>query len=240
MLVSAANPVSVAEPRVSVSNTPIAGSSVEAKGCDAVSVASSTLVQKQRTTLTAAQRQELTDRLLDQYYDQVYSYAYRLTGCPHAAQDVSQEAFLRAFSGIEQLRSNDAAGGWLLAIARNEAFRWCNKQSNWGSLEHDPAGRSDDQGRLDQQDWVQQALQQLPADFRIAVLMFYFEQKSYTQIADELKLPIGTVMSRLSRGKKHLKVQLILLEKPSKDTSQFSTTDDTACHNSHCMNKENS
>lgn len=242
MMISTANPVPVGDTTVSVDKSPLSGSSVEANAYLAISVASTASAPEQQPAPSAAERQVLTDRLLDQFYDQVYRYAFRLTGCPHAAQDVAQEVFCRAFNSIEQLRCQDAAGGWLLAIARNEAFRWCNKQSNWDSLEQDPAGRSDDQGRFDQQDWVQQALQQLPADFRIVVLMFYFEQKSYTQIADVLKLPIGTVMSRLSRGKKQLKEHLIQLEKPSKHNSQAFTQDDLACPATatHPLNRENS
>ena len=157
---------------------------------------------------TAEQRQARTHQLLVKHFEVVFRYAYRLTGCRSAAEDVTQEVFLRAFKAIEQLRDPLAERGWLLTIARNEFARWCRLATNQRTTsteddvaDHVEAGESD----LERRDWIQSALEQLPPEFRSVVLMFYFEQLSYTEIAESLAIPIGTVMSRLSRAKSQLK-----------------------------------
>jgi len=160
---------------------------------------------------TAEQRQTRTNQLLAINFEVVFRYAYRLTGCHSSAEDITQEVFLKAFKSIEQLRDPLAERGWLLAITRNEFARWCRLAATQRttSTENDVAdlvegGESD----LERRDWVQSALEQLPPEFRSVVLMFYFEQLSYTEIAESLSIPIGTVMSRLSRAKSQLKLCL--------------------------------
>lgn len=157
---------------------------------------------------TAQHRHARTNQLLADYHELVFRYAYRLTGCRSSAEDITQEVFLRAFKSIEQLRDPLAERGWLLAITRNEFARWCRLAAaqRTTSVESDIQDRveSGDQD-FERRDWVQAAMSQLPAEFRKVVLMFYFEQLSYTEIAESLVIPIGTVMSRLSRAKSHLK-----------------------------------
>jgi RNA polymerase sigma-70 factor, ECF subfamily len=157
---------------------------------------------------TAEQRQARTNQLLALHFEMVFRYAYRLSGCRPAAEDITQEVFLRAFKSIEQLRDPLAERGWLLTITRNEFARWCRlTASQRATSTHEDfavqmeGGESD----LERRDWIQAALEQLPPEFRCVVLMFYFEQLSYTEIAEALAIPIGTVMSRLSRAKGQLK-----------------------------------
>ncbi len=157
---------------------------------------------------TAEQRRTRTNQLLATNFEVVFKYAYRLTGCRSSAEDITQEVFLRAFKSIEQLRDPAAERGWLLAITRNEFARWCrlavtqrSKSMDEELADRGAGGESD----LERRDWVQSAMEQLPPEFRSVVLMFYFEQLSYTEIAESLEIPIGTVMSRLSRAKSQLK-----------------------------------
>lgn len=157
---------------------------------------------------TAEQRHLRTNQLLAGNFELVFRYAYRLTGCRSTAEDIAQEVFMRAFKSIEQLRDLSAERGWLLAITRNEFARWCRltaarRTTSTDGDVTDPveAGEID----LERRDWVQAALEQLPVEFRAVVLMFYFEQLSYGEIAEGLGIPIGTVMSRLSRAKSQLK-----------------------------------
>lgn len=163
----------------------------------------------EKTPWTTAKRQMVVGQLLEEHFDRVYRYAYYLSGCSSVAEDIAQEVFLRAFRSIHQLRSQEASVSWLLTIARNEFGRYC--QSRKASLDvdkHEPVDETDRIRQIDCLDWVQNALQQLPIEFRTVVLMFYFEEKSYLQIASELELPMGTVMSRLSRARCHLKQAL--------------------------------
>ncbi len=160
------------------------------------------------TQWTAERRHSRTNELVVAHHELVFRYAYRLTGCRSAAEDITQEVFLRTFRSIEQLRDPQAERGWLLAIARNEFARWCRlaaahrATSTETDIPDDVEGEESD---LERRDWVQAAMDQLPVEFRTVVMMFYFEQLSYTEIAETLGIPVGTVMSRLSRGKTHLK-----------------------------------
>ncbi len=159
-----------------------------------------------------------TEQLLDHHFDTVFRYAYRLTGNATAAEDVAQEVFLRAFRNLHQLRDVGAAKGWLLVITRNEFARWCKKYAPKPSLEMVEAPEvpeEPDSVAVDREEWVQQSLEQLPLDYRTVVVMFYFEQLSYAEIAQQLEIPLGTVMSRLNRGKSHLKKALTALAEPN-------------------------
>lgn len=153
-----------------------------------------------------------TEKLLEEYQATVFRYAFRLSGCGATAEDIVQEVFLRAFRSLHQLRDESAALGWLLTIARNEFMRGVRKTPPVSlSIEPpDPETTAADMNvpLLDQQEWVGLALEQLPEEFRLVLLMFYFEELSYAEIAEQLNIPMGTVMSRLSRGRSHLKQAL--------------------------------
>jgi RNA polymerase sigma-70 factor (ECF subfamily) len=159
----------------------------------------------------AEERLARTEQLLAEHQAEVFRYAYRLSGCVSTAEDITQEVFLRAFRSLHQLRETDAARGWLLVIARNEFVRWCRKSAASGvAVDSQECELSDesDEPLVDRQEWVEVALRQLPEEFRLVLLMFYFEELSYAEIAEQLKIPMGTVMSRLSRGRAHLKAAL--------------------------------
>ena len=161
--------------------------------------------------VTPEQRLTQTEQLLAEHQEAVFRYAYRLSGCAASAEDVTQEVFLRAFRNLHQLRDEAATRGWLLAIARNEFLRDCRKRGSQVELMDPQCCEIADELQspaIDHQEWVAHALEQLPEEFRLVLLMYYFEELSYAQIAEQLKIPIGTVMSRLSRGKTHLKTAL--------------------------------
>jgi RNA polymerase sigma-70 factor (ECF subfamily) len=141
-----------------------------------------------------------------------------LACCRASAEDITQEAFTRAFRAIHNLREAKAVKGWLMTITRNESTRWRNKQQPILVGEILASGELVDEHShqaSENCDWVSQGLAELSDDYRTVVLMFYFEQLSYTEIADRLEIPIGTVMSRLSRGRMHLKDALKRLAEPN-------------------------
>ncbi len=151
--------------------------------------------------------------LVADHYAAVYRYAYRLCGNAVDAEDVTQQAFLRAQRSIDQLRDADRADRWLLRIARNEFLRSRAARSFSSPLVTDPPTsggigvRPEAGAAIEQVESVQHAIGSLPDDYRLPVLLFYFEELSYREIAAELNIPIGTVMSRLSRAKSHLREQ---------------------------------
>lgn len=146
--------------------------------------------------------------LVAEHYTAVYRYAFRLCGNAADAEDVTQQTFLRAQRAIDQLRDAARADRWLLKIARNEFLRRRTTAAPT-SLASDPASPAP---RGDEAEEVQRALGGLPDEYRLPVLLFYFEELSYREIATELAIPIGTVMSRLSRARMHLREQLLRQE----------------------------
>jgi RNA polymerase sigma-70 factor (ECF subfamily) len=149
--------------------------------------------------------------LVAEYHAELYRYAFRLTGSRPDAEDLTQHVFLTAHSRGEQLRDVGSIRSWLFAILRNSYLKAVRRRPPLpaGSLDLDidtlpaPGAKTDiDHERL------QSALDDLPEEFKIVVLMFYFEGCSYREIAERLGVPDGTVMSRLSRAKSHLRRKL--------------------------------
>jgi RNA polymerase sigma-70 factor (ECF subfamily) len=152
------------------------------------------------------------DQLVAEHHALVYRYAYRLTGSVHDAEDLTQQAFLAAHQNLVQLRERQRAGGWLCSILRNAWLKAQQRRAPLAAsgLELDLQNiveASSDAMPIDREQ-LQRALGELPAEFKIVLLMFYFEGLSYRAIAEQLAVPLGTVMSRLARGKAHLRTRL--------------------------------
>jgi len=151
-------------------------------------------------------------RVVAEHHAAVYRYAYRLTGSAPDAEDLSQQVFLTAHQKLSQLRSEESTRSWLFTILRNCFFKSCKKRRPVpaGSLDlkvESLAVEAPEDAAVSS-DQLQQALNELPEKFRVVLTMFYYEELSYRQIAEQLHVPIGTVMSRLSRAKRHLRGRL--------------------------------
>lgn len=161
------------------------------------------------------------DCLIKEYYRAVYRYAFRLSGNEADAEDLTQQTFLVAQDKLHQVREAAKVDRWLFAVLRS-CFLKSRRRPRpvaVASLELDvddvPEHRVGEQLLVDQRldrDELQTALSELPDEFRIVVLMFYFEELSYQEIATRLELPIGTIMSRLSRAKGRLRHRLFAEE----------------------------
>lgn len=162
--------------------------------------------------------------LVDQHYRAVFGFAYRLSGSVIESEDLTQHTFMLAQANLAQLREPRAARSWLYTIARNEFLRR-RPVSSPIALEDAPEIASPEaetewlDGELTSER-LQLALNELPTEFRVPVVLFYFENLSYREIAQQLDLPLGTIMSRLSRAKSQLrrKLEKYLLE-PQADPS---------------------
>jgi RNA polymerase sigma factor (sigma-70 family) len=143
-----------------------------------------------------------------------YNLAKWLTRSHEDAEDIVQEAFLRAFSAFEGFRGEDAKP-WLLAIVRNTSMTMLKRSRNTAAtigfeeaLE-DPSERSPDPEEIlmisCDREQVRKALEQLPSEFREAVVLREMEGLSYKEISTIIGVPLGTVMSRLSRGRDWLR-----------------------------------
>ena len=152
------------------------------------------------------------ERLVADHHQAVYRYAYRLTGSGTDAEDLTQQVFLLAQQRFEQLRRPERARGWLFAILRSCCVAaWRHQEAVPAAtlgLDLDGLPAPDGQAASVDGPLVQQALDELPPEFRAVVVMFYFDDCSYREIAEQLDVPMGTVMSRLARAKQHLRARL--------------------------------
>lgn len=159
-----------------------------------------------------AENQPDLAELVERHYAVVYRYAYRLTGSAADAEDVTQQTFLTAQSKLSQLREPDCARSWLLTIARNTYLKMLRSRPNAThvSLEvvADPVDAIDAEPPAVDGERLQAALNELAEEFRTPLILYYFNELSYKELARQLDLPIGTVMSRLNRGKAHLRRRL--------------------------------
>ena len=149
------------------------------------------------------------------HLDAAHNFARWLTRSDHDAQDVVQEAYLRAFKAFDQFHgSSGDARCWLLAIVRNTSFTWLHRNRSPAStvrFEAEIRSRQTDEPdpltMLEQKDdrqMLHDAIERLPVDLREVILLREFENLSYRQIATIADLPIGTVMSRLARARERL------------------------------------
>jgi RNA polymerase sigma factor (sigma-70 family) len=148
----------------------------------------------------------------------VFRYASRLTGAATDAEDLTQQTFLIAQQKLHQLREAERAAGWLFAIARTTFLKSLARRfpaTCDGDLAETPAP-SREILEIDSQE-LASVLAELPPELRLTLAMFYFEDLSYQEIASELDVPIGTVMSRLSRAKGRLR-QRLGVEAPAAST----------------------
>ena len=153
-------------------------------------------------------------RLVDLNYASVYRYAFRLSGSAADAEDLVQEAFLAVQAKGGQIREADSARSWLYAVVRNAYLKQLRSpgRRRGRSIELTseplaPPGPWEWQHDFDAEA-LQAALLDLPEEYRTPIVLYYFSDCSYREIADQLQVPMGTVMSRLSRAKSALRDRL--------------------------------
>ena len=186
------------------------------------------------------------DRDVLSHMDSMYSVAVRLTRNPSSAEDLVQDTVVKAIRARDQFQAGTNLKAWLLRILTNTFFNQYKRGGFEKDLFEGPDGESltegwvgaatmramrDSEGEALQpmlREELQKALDELPADYRLAVVLSDVEELSYKEIADVMGCPIGTVMSRLHRGRKLLQQSLveqakamgIIGEKVEKDISE--------------------
>ena len=148
------------------------------------------------------------------HLDAAYNLARWLTSNDDDAQDVVQEAYMRAFEFFEGFYGADGRG-WLLTIVRNTCFTWLRRnRSAQLATEFDEEIHSEPEASANPEELLlekvdreqlQAALEELPVEFREALVLRELEGLSYKEIADVSGVPVGTVMSRLARARDRLR-----------------------------------
>jgi RNA polymerase sigma-70 factor, ECF subfamily len=187
--------------------------------------------------IEACQRgdREAFRELFEAHKDRVWTVALRFTGDESAARDVTQQVFLKLFTSIAGFRQESNFKTWLYRLVANECMDEFRKRRRLIPLDFfRPASgdeRAEDCGAIEMKEWRQEPLQeerlarleiseavlaalaQLKPKLRMAIVLKYFEDLSYEQMAEALGCSTGTVASRLNRGHKALAQKLAHLRK---------------------------
>jgi RNA polymerase sigma-70 factor (ECF subfamily) len=158
------------------------------------------------------------------HLDAVYRFALRLSGAPDQAEDLVQETFLRAFRSWDQYTRGTAAKSWLFTICRNVFLRRRERTQRHDRVVEENVGREgpgpspinpvwvsvmgvDPEGDFFDaivDDRIVRAIDELPEEYRTAVVLSDIEGLPYAEIAELMDVPVGTVKSRLFRGRRQL------------------------------------
>jgi RNA polymerase sigma-70 factor (ECF subfamily) len=170
-----------------------------------------------RVTHLSPLQQERFDECVLPYLDAAYNLARYLVRDPHEAEDAVQDAFVRAIRHFDGFRGVDGRA-WLLTIVRNTCFTHLRRRRSGGepiefeeelhSPEDESPGPETDLTRAIAAEQVQQGLARLAAEFREVLVLRELEGLSYKEISQVAGVPIGTVMSRLARGRRQLMATL--------------------------------
>jgi RNA polymerase sigma-70 factor (ECF subfamily) len=167
--------------------------------------------------LALALSQTEFNELVDAHSAVLYRIAYRLTGDRHEAEDVVQETFRSAWSSRRLYQPGHGGRAWLAAILRRRAAdRWRSRPRNvfCGDLSREAnvaVGQPAEQGYTDE---VQRALEKLPDALREALLLVVVGELTHQEAAAVLEVPLGTVLSRVSRARSRMREYLLSAAQP--------------------------
>ena len=162
-------------------------------------------------------RNELFERTILPYLNSAYNLARWLTRNEHNDEDLIQEAFLRAWRSFDTFLPGRDGRAWFLGVVRNTCCTWLRQNRASGAVT-----RLDDDFQhvgtwLDPEalltknmnsELIRRALEELPLEYREVLILRELEELSYKEIARIVDIPLGTVMSRLSRARRELYIQL--------------------------------
>ncbi len=174
--------------------------------------------------------QEAFDRLLNRYHASVYNLVYRIVGDPSDAADTVQEVFLKVHRGLDKFQAHSSLKTWIFRIAIHEGCnyrRWWNRHRRRETSLETSMGHGDVDGvtlgdslvetgsspfeltvARETREAVDRALAELPETYRTAVVLRDLEDFTYEEIAETLQVSLGTVKSRVARGRGALKQRL--------------------------------
>lgn len=153
---------------------------------------------------------EAFGQLVERYERGACAVIVPIIGDIHLAQDVTQEAFIKAYQNLAELRRPSAFAAWLFQIARRLALAWLQQQPPVQARPmHEGLSRSQPNGRLDERsEQLLAAVLELPCQEQRVVMLRYFKGHTVHDIATILDRPVGTVTKQLSRARARLRQQL--------------------------------
>ena len=158
-------------------------------------------------------KRDLFDQTVLPHLNAAYNLARWMIRNEHDAEDIVQESFLRAFRSFDTYLPDRDPRAWLLAIVRNSSRTWLQRHRSQETVPFDDSSEaaigtwSDPEAELIRNanaQQVREALQELPVEYREVLALREWEELPYKAIAEIIEVPLGTVMSRLSRARREL------------------------------------
>nr|MDH3092072.1 RNA polymerase sigma factor SigW [Bacillus velezensis]MDH3097995.1 RNA polymerase sigma factor SigW [Bacillus velezensis]WGE00532.1 RNA polymerase sigma factor SigW [Bacillus velezensis] len=162
--------------------------------------------------------------IVDLYKDKIYQLCYRMLGNVHEAEDIAQEAFIRAYVNIDSFDINRKFSTWLYRIATNLTIDRIRKKKPDYYLDAEVAGAEgltmysqiaadgvlpeDAVLSLELSDTIQKKILKAPDKYRTVIVLKYIDELSLIEIGEILNIPVGTVKTRIHRGREALRKQL--------------------------------
>lgn len=162
--------------------------------------------------------------IVELYKDKVYQLCYRMLGNAHEAEDMAQEAFIRAYVNISRFNTDLKFSTWLYRIATNLCIDRIRKKKPDYYLDAEVAGTEgltlysqipasqlapdEEVSKIELQEIIQNEILKLPEKYRAVIVLKYIEELPLLEISKILDLPIGTVKTRIHRGREALRKQL--------------------------------
>ena len=147
-------------------------------------------------------------KLVSSYSGRVFAICYSMLTNRADAEDVTQQAFLKGFTDIKQLRDLDKFGGWITQIAKHMCLDLLRrKKMNKTALKRIVVDDIQDESAYDRDEYfrLRSALAQLTEEYRLPLMLYYFDGKNTKSIAESLKITVVNSQSRLSRARKKLR-----------------------------------
>ncbi|GGD29398.1 MULTISPECIES: RNA polymerase sigma factor SigW [Pontibacillus] len=158
------------------------------------------------------------------YQNKVYQICYRMLGNAHEAEDIAQEAFIRAYTNIHSYDENRKFSTWLYRIATNLSIDRIRKKkpdyfldaevrgteglTMYSQISADEDLPEEEVESLELQEYIHQEILKLPAKYRSVIVLRYIDELSLQEISDILDIPVGTVKTRVHRGREALRKKL--------------------------------
>ncbi|MBM7578495.1 RNA polymerase sigma factor SigW [Jeotgalibacillus terrae] len=168
--------------------------------------------------------QDAFGEIVELFKDRVYHVCFRMLGNRHEAEDIAQEAFIRAYTNIHTFDIDRKFSTWLFRIATNLCIDRIRKKkpdyyldaevsgtdglTMYSQVETDDPLPEEEVESMELQESIQKEISRLPDKYRSVIVLKYIEELSLKEISEILELPIGTVKTRIHRGREALRKQL--------------------------------
>jgi len=166
----------------------------------------STLSDSDVVAIVRTKDKELYAEIIKRYQKKLLRYASYIMKDEHRGADVVQEGFIKAYINLNGFDTKKKFSSWIYRIVHNEAMNMLSKNKKQVPMNYEVEQDSgidleDDFIRTEIINWTHHCLEQMPIIYREPLSLFYLEEKSYEEISDILRIPVGTVGTRVNRAK---------------------------------------